>query len=184
MYMWGWVGGGRGRTWRTFAHEVGHHFKRDRSFEDGQYKTCGIMDYGDGKLNGQYQFNTKYRNAQICASIQKVVGWCEVFARYGSVIRLPGSAESDFKKRGKKQPPSPRRGRKEPPKGLPSPASCAAPGPQGAAKKDPFSSLLRRAGAARSRQKGSLFQPPAPRRGRQEPPKGIPFPASGETPRR
>ena len=80
------------------------------------------------------------------------------------------------------QPPAPRRGRKEPPKGIPFPASCAAPGQQGAAKRIPFSSLLRRAGAARSRQKGSLLQPPAPRRGRKEPPKGIPFPASCAAP--
>merc|ERR1712087_10953 len=25
----------------------------------------GIMDYGDGKLNGVYQFNTQYRKAQM-----------------------------------------------------------------------------------------------------------------------
>ena len=24
------------------------------------------MDYGDGLLNGVYQFNTKYRKAQMC----------------------------------------------------------------------------------------------------------------------
>merc|ERR1712122_382771 len=89
----------------------------------------------------------------------------------GSLLRRAGAARSR-QKGSLLQPPAPRRGRKEPPKGIPSPASCAAPGPQGAAKRDPFSSLLRRAGAARSRQKDSLLQPPAPRRGRKEPPKG------------
>ena len=47
-------------TWKTFAHELGHNFGADHSFEEGQGKTGGIMDYGDGKLHGEYQFNTKY----------------------------------------------------------------------------------------------------------------------------
>ena len=72
------------RTWKTFAHEVGHNFGgrppgssccllhfADRScvydeaghhsFEKGQGKTGGIMDYGDGTLNGIFQFNTQFR---------------------------------------------------------------------------------------------------------------------------
>ena len=42
-------------TWKTFAHEIGHNFGADHSFEEGQGKTGGIMDYGDGKLDGEYQ---------------------------------------------------------------------------------------------------------------------------------
>lgn len=52
------------RTWITFAHEVGHNFGGARksrvgpllclagehSFELGQGKTGGIMDYGNGQL--------------------------------------------------------------------------------------------------------------------------------------
>jgi len=53
-------------TWTTFAHELGHNLAARHSFEEGQGRTGGIMDYGDGKLNGIYQFNTKYRKAQMC----------------------------------------------------------------------------------------------------------------------
>jgi hypothetical protein len=67
-------------TWKTFAHELGHNFGAHHSFEEGQGRTGGIMDYGDGKLNGEYQFNTKYRKDQVCASIQKVIGTCSAFA--------------------------------------------------------------------------------------------------------
>jgi hypothetical protein len=67
-------------TWKTFAHEVGHNFGGHHSFEDGQGKTGGIMDYGDGKLDGEYQFNTKYRKTEICKSIQKVIGTCSAFS--------------------------------------------------------------------------------------------------------
>jgi hypothetical protein len=41
------------------------------SFEKGQGKTGGIMDYGDGKLKGAYQFYTKYRKAEVCREISK-----------------------------------------------------------------------------------------------------------------
>ena len=32
----------------TFAHEVGHNFGCDHAFDEGQGRTGGIMDYGDG----------------------------------------------------------------------------------------------------------------------------------------
>jgi len=66
------------RTWRIFAHELGHNFAADHSFEDGQQRTGGIMDYGDGKLNGVYQFNTKYRKAEVCRHVaqRKQSGQC------------------------------------------------------------------------------------------------------------
>merc|ERR1719359_487269 len=63
-------------TWLTFAHELGHNFAGRHSFEEGQGKTGGIMDYGDGKKNGVYQFNTKYRKEQMCDKLNKVVGQC------------------------------------------------------------------------------------------------------------
>merc|ERR1711920_444184 len=56
----------RAGHWTIFAHELGHNCAGRHSFEEGQGRTGGIMDYGDGKLNGVYQFNTQYRKAQMC----------------------------------------------------------------------------------------------------------------------
>merc|ERR1740123_744959 len=56
-------------TWDTFAHELGHNMAARHSFEEGQGSTGGIMDYGDGKLNGIYQFNTRYRKAEMCGEL-------------------------------------------------------------------------------------------------------------------
>merc|ERR1719362_1169580 len=59
------------RTWRIFAHELGHNFAADHSFENGEGRTGGIMDYGDGKLKGVYQFNTKYRKSEVCQHVRQ-----------------------------------------------------------------------------------------------------------------
>jgi len=63
-----WMGKGHD-AWVTFAHELGHNIGAKHSFEDGRLKTGGIMDYGDGLLNGVYQFNTKYRKTEMCARL-------------------------------------------------------------------------------------------------------------------
>ena len=60
----------------VIAHELGHNFGAEHSFEDGPSRTGGIMDYGDGKLNGVYQFNTKYRKSQVCGVINREVQQC------------------------------------------------------------------------------------------------------------
>jgi len=60
-----------------FAHELGHNFGADHSFEDGQGNTGGIMDYGDGYLNGVQQFTTKYRKGEMCGVMKDRVGKCQ-----------------------------------------------------------------------------------------------------------
>merc|ERR1719240_318870 len=65
-----------GQYWQTFAHELGHNFGGFHSFEEGQGQTGGLMDYGDGRLNGVYQFNTKHRKAEMCALVDSRVSQC------------------------------------------------------------------------------------------------------------
>eukprot|EP00501_MAST-03F_sp_TOSAG23-6_P001871 GSMAST32.ASY1.ANO1.1949.1 assembled CDS len=62
-----------GPPWITFAHEVGHALSAQHSFEEGQGTTGGIMDYGDGRFEGAYQFNTKYRKAQVCSFLDNTI---------------------------------------------------------------------------------------------------------------
>eukprot|EP00434_Breviolum_minutum_P026857 symbB.v1.2.023738.t1/scaffold2147.1/size87931/2 len=64
------------RTWITFAHETGHNFGGEHSFELGEGKTGGIMDYGDGQLHGKFQFNTQFRKPQMCNTINQAVTSC------------------------------------------------------------------------------------------------------------
>jgi len=66
-------------TWLTTAHEIGHNFGAFHSFEDGQGVTGGIMDYGDGTLDGIYQFND-YRKDEMCAEIERTVKNCSYWA--------------------------------------------------------------------------------------------------------
>jgi len=88
-----WVNGVNGAdVWTTFAHEVGHNFNASHSFEDGQGSTGGIMDYGDGTLNGIYQFNTQYRKDEICSEIQSVIdGSCN--KDNGFALASPGCGD-------------------------------------------------------------------------------------------
>eukprot|EP00808_Paulinella_micropora_P018541 g73828.t1 len=60
------------RTWLTFAHEVGHNFGAHHSFERGQGTTGGIMDYGDGRYQGLYQFHP-CRRGEMCSEIQSAI---------------------------------------------------------------------------------------------------------------
>jgi len=60
-------------TWTVLAHEIGHNFGGEHSFELGQGRTGGIMDYGPGTLNNIYQFNSVYRERQICQTISSSI---------------------------------------------------------------------------------------------------------------
>jgi len=58
-----------GGTWKVNAHEAGHIFGAGHSFDIGG----GIMDYGDGKINGVFQFN-QGRKGEVCGKIQQTLG--------------------------------------------------------------------------------------------------------------
>eukprot|EP00927_Polykrikos_kofoidii_P047887 TRINITY_DN4217_c0_g1_i1.p1 TRINITY_DN4217_c0_g1~~TRINITY_DN4217_c0_g1_i1.p1 ORF type:complete len:511 (+),score=59.29 TRINITY_DN4217_c0_g1_i1:191-1534(+) len=70
--------------WLTFVHELGHNLAGTHSWEEGRGRTGGVMDYGDGKLDGVYQFNTKYRKRQVCRLLSFKVNSC-----YGKFQRDP-----------------------------------------------------------------------------------------------
>merc|ERR1719240_104814 len=80
--------------WETFAHELGHNFGGKHSFEDGRGKTGGLMDYGDGKLNGHYQFNTKYRKQEMCRQLDRVESWTTVMESCRGITSSTQSTES------------------------------------------------------------------------------------------
>mmetsp|Transcript_23332 Transcript_23332/g.65304 ORF Transcript_23332/g.65304 Transcript_23332/m.65304 type:complete len:781 (+) Transcript_23332:72-2414(+) len=73
-------------AWKTFAHEIGHNFGADHAFDNGQGTTGGIMDYGDGTLNGIFQFNTNFTKEDICTVIShRVNEGCDAITTYAPV---------------------------------------------------------------------------------------------------
>eukprot|EP00405_Crypthecodinium_cohnii_P020434 CAMPEP_0206479878 /NCGR_PEP_ID=MMETSP0324_2-20121206/36927_1 /ASSEMBLY_ACC=CAM_ASM_000836 /TAXON_ID=2866 /ORGANISM="Crypthecodinium cohnii, Strain Seligo" /LENGTH=1570 /DNA_ID=CAMNT_0053956491 /DNA_START=30 /DNA_END=4739 /DNA_ORIENTATION=+ len=67
-------------TWLTFTHELGHILGAGHSFENGQGSTGGIMDYGDGKYQGSYQFHPN-RKKDICSTLDRTMNkprWFEL----------------------------------------------------------------------------------------------------------
>jgi len=55
----------------TYAHEIGHNIGSDHSFNEG-----GIMDYGDGLYDGEYQFWPELQD-QICPTLRRKKNNCE-----------------------------------------------------------------------------------------------------------
>jgi len=70
----GWTNFLGGDTWKIFSHELGHNFGGQHSFENGQGKTGGIMDYGDG-MDRQPWFNKPLRQKNICGQIKQALSY-------------------------------------------------------------------------------------------------------------
>eukprot|EP00511_Aplanochytrium_stocchinoi_P011592 CAMPEP_0204862094 /NCGR_PEP_ID=MMETSP1348-20121228/2189_1 /ASSEMBLY_ACC=CAM_ASM_000700 /TAXON_ID=215587 /ORGANISM="Aplanochytrium stocchinoi, Strain GSBS06" /LENGTH=735 /DNA_ID=CAMNT_0052011843 /DNA_START=451 /DNA_END=2658 /DNA_ORIENTATION=+ len=86
-------------TWATVAHELGHNFGAAHSFENGQGRTGGIMDYGplnDRLIDGEVQFNTRYRKREVCAEISRVVGSCSSFGTEAGNTLAPTPFPTNF----------------------------------------------------------------------------------------
>jgi len=72
-----------GKTWKTFAHELGHNIGASHTFEEGKGKTGGIMDYGGmirgytGGWSGEVQFNKQYRKDDVCVDLKKQLPICK-----------------------------------------------------------------------------------------------------------
>jgi len=65
---------GTSATWTIVAHELGHNFGGEHSFELGQGATGGIMDYGRRQkelTQNIWQFNSRFREAQVCQHIRR-----------------------------------------------------------------------------------------------------------------
>jgi hypothetical protein len=107
--------------WATFAHELGHNFNGDHSFEEGQQQTGGIMDYGVGhNILKPIQFNSKYRRTAVCGEVAKATKICSSTAFSGS-----GGGGGGGGGGSPTPPPAPVRRRRAPPSGN---AKCCAGG--------------------------------------------------------
>ena len=67
--------------WRTFAHELGHNFNALHPLtkdDKVQQVNAGIMGYGDGKIDGEFQFD-KLNQERVCQEINQTVSVCKAF---------------------------------------------------------------------------------------------------------
>jgi hypothetical protein len=104
--------------WRTLAHELGHGFNMKHSFENGQGKTGGIMDYGNPFINGVPRFRIE-RAGEACAILSSLkANRCAMLASTGTHITAPPTRAFPTAK-PTKGPPTPK----------PTPKATATPAP-------------------------------------------------------
>jgi hypothetical protein len=62
--------------WLTLAHELGHNLGAQHSFQLGEGRTGGVMDYADGSYplgSSTYQFVQTYSKSDMCGTISKAL---------------------------------------------------------------------------------------------------------------
>lgn len=83
------VSGKTRETWQTVAHELGHNFNMQHSFDydsnGNKIHYGGIMDYGDGFYDGQIQFNTPLRKTETCEEVNAALNDKKANNRYSNV---------------------------------------------------------------------------------------------------
>ena len=80
-----------GLTWSTVAHELGHNFGADHSFDKGVGKTGGLMDYYNITYLGLPQFNAEYARDELCEGVEESVLACDAILQDSPHYQTPHS---------------------------------------------------------------------------------------------
>jgi len=83
----------RGNFWRTISHELGHVVNAKHSFENGPYKTGGVMDYGNGYIKNTNQpgFNAE-RSSEMCSRLSYAVTSASPYFTEATPTKAPSRA--------------------------------------------------------------------------------------------
>jgi len=76
-YSTSWTSHRPGKHWYCLAHEIGHNLGALHTFQLGQGKTGGFMDYGSKEniaKGGVWRFNRKFSESEICNGLKKARG--------------------------------------------------------------------------------------------------------------
>ncbi len=121
---------GRSNPVKTFAHELGHLLNAPHSFENGQGRTGGIMDYSDGYYKGYVQFNDLRRN-DFCGYISRMISnYCPKSLLYKENDTPPPTRNpTPFPTKKPTKKPTPKPTKKPTPKPTPKPTKKPTPNP-------------------------------------------------------